>query len=102
MVHSVSKYLLYPLQGDGKAEGEDPIDVHYKKIKTDMEVVDKSSDEFKMIEVCLVPNNYDSDIFPDISFVILSRGNVSMNSSLFAVVCEKHACGDALTIQSAN
>jgi poly [ADP-ribose] polymerase len=29
------------------------VDVHYKKLKTDMLPVDPSSEEFKMVEVCI-------------------------------------------------
>ncbi len=41
------------MQTGGDDVDDDPIDVHYRKIKTDMEVVDKSGEEFAMIEVCL-------------------------------------------------
>ncbi|KAJ3278959.1 Poly [ADP-ribose] polymerase 1 [Borealophlyctis nickersoniae] len=37
--------------GDEQLE-EDPIDVHYKSLKTHMEVVDRDSEEFKLIEEC--------------------------------------------------
>ncbi|XP_062619939.1 poly [ADP-ribose] polymerase 1-like [Saccostrea cucullata] len=40
--------VAYSLLKGGDA-GEDPIDNHYKKLKTDMEPLDKSSEEFKRI-----------------------------------------------------
>lgn len=34
---------------DESAEGVSPIDTHYKQLKTDMSVLDRESDEFKML-----------------------------------------------------
>lgn len=31
-------------------KGKDPIDAHYQKLKTDIEVLDKSSEEYRIIE----------------------------------------------------
>lgn len=37
------------LKGDSNKDEEDPIDMHYKRLDCKMEVLDKSSDEFKRI-----------------------------------------------------
>lgn len=41
--------VAYSLLKGGKGSESDPIDVHYKSLKTDMEVLDKSSSEFQTI-----------------------------------------------------
>ncbi len=38
------------LQSEEKDKGKDPIDAHYDKLRTKMEVVDKKSEEFRMLE----------------------------------------------------
>ena len=38
------------LSGGKKEEEKDPIDMYYEKLKADLEVVDKKSDEFEMIK----------------------------------------------------
>ena len=38
------------LQSDGDDEGKDPIDSHFKKLNTRMEVLEKDSDEFRLLE----------------------------------------------------
>lgn len=43
----VAYSLLETSEGDGK---RDAIDVHYDKLKTDINVLDKKSDEFKILE----------------------------------------------------
>lgn len=35
---------------DNEDKGADPIDKHYRKLKTKVEVVNKKSDEFKMLQ----------------------------------------------------
>ncbi|KAK8406811.1 hypothetical protein O3P69_007397 [Scylla paramamosain] len=42
-------YSLLKSEDDGD-KGADPIDKHYRKLKTKVDVLDKSSDEFKMIQ----------------------------------------------------
>merc|ERR1712080_90243 len=39
------------LSGGGEQEKDvDPIDAHYKKLKTEVEVLDKTTDEYKVLE----------------------------------------------------
>ncbi|KYN13833.1 PREDICTED: poly [ADP-ribose] polymerase [Trachymyrmex cornetzi] len=42
--------VAYNLLCDKTNEKENPLDSHYKQLKTDIEVMDKTSEEFKMIE----------------------------------------------------
>lgn len=42
--------IAYHLLCDKTNEKENPLDSHYKQLKTDIDVLDKTSDEFKMIE----------------------------------------------------
>jgi len=42
--------IAYSLLRDKTDEKENPLDSHYKQLKTDIEVLDKESDEFKMIQ----------------------------------------------------
>ena len=37
------------LKGDGAAGGKDPLDVHYEKLKTEIEPMDKAGDEYQML-----------------------------------------------------
>ena len=41
-------YSLLKTEGEGSAD-KDPLDVHYEKLKTNMSVFDKESDEFKRL-----------------------------------------------------
>lgn len=38
------------LQEEGEDKGKDPIDAHFGKLRTRMEVLDRASDEFKLLE----------------------------------------------------
>ena len=38
------------LKSDGPASAKDPIDAHYEKLRTSMEVLERASDEFKLLE----------------------------------------------------
>lgn len=42
-------YSLLKSEND-EDKGADPIDKHYRKLKTKVDVLDKKSDEFKMVE----------------------------------------------------
>ena len=46
----VAYSLLKSANEEGGDDAKDPIDVHYEKLKTDIKVLDKSSDEFKVLE----------------------------------------------------
>lgn len=39
---------------EGKDVSEDPVDAHYKKLKTNLVPLDRESDEFKLVEVCKI------------------------------------------------
>merc|ERR1719495_1699326 len=42
--------IAYSLMQSDASSGEDPIDQHYHKLKTEIEVVDVESEEYKMIK----------------------------------------------------
>ena len=43
-------YNLLKEGNEGSDSGKDPIDVHYEKLKTEIEVLDKASDEFETLK----------------------------------------------------
>lgn len=42
--------FAYNLLQGGTKDGEDPVDQHYRKLNTDIDVLDKSSDEFELVQ----------------------------------------------------
>ena len=42
--------VAYSLLKSSTKEGKDPIDNHYQQLKTDISVLDKKSDEYKVLE----------------------------------------------------
>ena len=42
--------IAYNLLKSSSNEGKDPIDSHYEKLKTDINVLDKKSDEYNILE----------------------------------------------------
>ena len=51
MLHTYISQIAYSLLSGGEKEKDvDPIDAHYKKLKTEIEVLEKTTEEFKVIE----------------------------------------------------
>ena len=51
MLHTYISQIAYSLLSGGEKEKDvDPIDAHYKKLKTEIDVLEKTTEEFKVIE----------------------------------------------------